>query len=750
MTTLPKTRRISVYSPMATLVLILAFAFFLRVAFFAGVVNQEDLIHLERVSNAIHLIEQNTLGFGRLFQQARLELGGLSDLFVLAPNMAAFYLLGETQFTSLLPSILYSIVSVWLVFAITRKLVDSDSTALLAALFWAYFPLEIFFSTSSPGIITQTTAFLFSIWVFLHAAKKKSSWEYLLLLVTVPTIYLANSWLLVALAILYISLHLLGDPSRKIRNIHTTDLFAGLLFVGLAVFSKAFLGFYHLVLAQTEFVFLLPLFLVGLLLVPFKQPKGRSIFLVWIGAILMSLLANSYFGDVGLEVDIFGVGAYLYLAGVPFSILVGALFSSRFNQRQISLLIWSLVILGAVLVLWGVGNWDQFLPPLDTYSRLTPNALLVIFHILSGVVFAVALAGPLFMSGPERRWKIIAGFCFFYLIFLALLPSTWDRRNEFRYLNEAPAAALAFIRDEEIPLPIYVLNESTFDHVSYLTAMDGSGDLQEPQRITMITGDQLGQLDEGVLLTYDGDAIPISNTWWRMGAFGPLGEPRIVVYRILSEQKAEAAIKDLEKPVGLASRDAYFFSYYGDLVNVGALCEAYASWEESVSVGSTGIETIPYDFQSDCLVLGDDLTSLAELRNAGDIQGYVTFPGQLATLTQDPPVLTMKQISLPVFDMRTVSQDLVLEPNTLYLYTIEIQTPSPTAVLFWRDADREDYFEMKTYPEWSRVAILLFTPDWGAPQPVAFAPALFKHLDQVNLRNLYIGQVDLNQSFSGE
>ena len=96
--------------------------------------------------------------------------------------------------------------------------------------------------------------------------------------------------------------------------------------------------------------------------------------------------------------------------------------------------------------------------------------------------------------------------------------------------------------------------------------------------------------------------------------------------------------------------------------------------------------------------------------------------------------------------MRTTGVTVDLQPRTLYIYSIDVMTSSPTATLFWRMEENENYFEMRSYPQWTTVAILILTPDWETPKPVTFFPVLFDHLDIVSLRNFFIGPVDLKTS----
>lgn len=732
-------------SPILALLLLLIFALLLRWLFFTGIINQADLISLERVSQSVTIFKNSALDFGTALQQARFELGGLRNFIFYIPNLLIYYVFGTTQLSSLVSPFVLSLANIYLVYAVTNLLINNGRAAIFAALFWAFFPLGVFYSNAAPSVVTLTFLFLLSIYAFLVAFRRAKTWGYGLALPAALTILLQDQWLFIALTIIIACIYFSDRFDGKWVYLPLGVTIGFILLLKWEGVGNAFLDFYFLILNQSEFVFLLPLFIVATAVILIQWPIESKLPLIWALAVLIGLIGKIMFMVLPAEIDLFNLGALLLPFFISFSMLIGIYFSKSLSRQQAVNWTSSLAFIGSLGAALAVLGGSEFLPPFNNFEWLGLHSLFLLYLIIAGVAFVGVLVSPYFMTSTRSPWQKKAKFVLLALIMFATFPYSWNRRNEYRYLIEAPASALSFIKELDESFPIYYLSEETNLQITFLANIDSinSGGDQNTIVPNLISVDQTSKIDEGLILVYDDELASLPKTWWRMGSFGSLGVPRISVYRVLSGENAYEAFLGAEEAVGEIAQRKNSYDLYGFLINQGLFCDAYTAWKYAVLDSTVMISTAPYNTGSDCLIRRGNLVDLSDLRKSRNIQGNATFPGSQTSLGEEPASLKIAQISLPIFDKRTVSVDVILQPNTLYLYSIELITPSPTATLFWRIRGQEDYLEMKSYPDWSSVAILMLTPDWESPQPVSFSPVLFDHLDVVNLRNFFFGPVEL-------
>jgi len=719
-----------------SLLLVLACASLIRGLFFTGLVFQGDLLVAERIWQIVALFKTAPESLIAALLQARTLLGGWRKLIYYAPTTLVTYVFDSNL---ILPFIL-SIANAWLIYAITRALADKKA-ALFSVLLWAFFPLDIFYSTAALNVAPLAFFFLLSIWAFLAAIKNKKRWGYAICLASILTILLVEAWLALAAGTLLISIFLSAQPKQK-RVLTFLWTFIG---IGLLVtWSKSagiFLGFYSLIRQQAEFVFLLPLFFVALAVILMDRQKQDALLFFWPLAVLAGLIGKRLFRapDVGFDLSYDGTSLLVFFT--PLVILAGVYISRWIKEKQVFRWTTSLAVIGALGALLAVIGAKEFLPTFYGFDWIGLHSLFLIYFIMAGICIAGILASPLLFSEKENRWKNLATFGLLMIILFATLPFSWQRRNEYHYLAAAPAEAWQFIQEKNDASPIYTLSPETQQRFSFLARAEPTQAGSVPQQISL---EETSEIAAGYLIAFEDELPAAPRTWWQVGHFGPLGTPKVAIYRVLSLDRARQALREAQKG-SLSSRDREsLYELYGSAINSGGFCEGYLAWASAVERHSTQLAFIPINPEANCFLRNDPLMESAELQN-NKIEGYIIFSNSFST--GEIPTFSFRQVTTPVYDMRTISVNLLLKPNTLYLYSVEIQTISPTATLYWSLDGKGDYLEMRSYPDWTRLAILLVTPDWsGEAMTVSFSPALFDHLELVSLRNFYIGPVVLQNS----
>lgn len=715
---------------------ILLAAFILRYLFSAGISNEIDLIHLDRAAGYIDSLKQTPQSLFSALQQGRVQMGGASDMFLYAPNLLTYFAFDISPLTSILPSILVSLLNIGLVFGISRLLVKNPAAAFFTSLLWAFLPLDIFYSTASPRIELLTFWCLLAIWFFLIGTSNRKFWSLGASFFVFVIILFLEPWAVISPGIFMI--YIVASQQTNARQL--LMIFGALAGFILALrwteLGKAFLDFYNLILSQSESVFLLPLFLVAATVCLMGRDRQTKSYLPLAAAALVAYFIHRLFAEPSPEVDLFTTGIFLPLFLISFSILLGDYFSTGLSRHSVAVPIALLTIFGALSAIAAVAGSKNFLPPFDHLEWVGFHSLFLIFSILSGVAFLGVMLSPYLTTQSTKNWTVNARFALLAVILLATLTHSWNRRNEYQYLIQAPAEALAYLSEQNIQLPIYVANEETYRMVSLLSKMDNVSEIfkQKGVRFNAIPSDQASQVEEGFVLGFENKLESPPPIWLRLGTFGPLGKPRVAVYRVLSQE-------DAQQISGQA--DSSLDELYGSLINLGSFCEAYMAWAELSQADMEKLDFIPYNPLSNCVLRHSNLVELGDLKKTENIQGYITFP-DLPQPTEELTQLDIRQISLPIYDQRTSRVELLLQPNTLYLYSIEVKSSSPTITLYWSVDKQEDYLEMKTYKEWSSVSMLILTPKWETSRLVSFSPVLFDHLDTVSIRNFYIGPVEID------
>ena len=719
-------------NPRLALGMVLGAAFVLRVLYSTEVSNTLDLIYLDRAATYIANLKQTQPSFLEALSQARTTMGGNRDLALYAPNLLAYSLFGVSRWTSILPSIAISVANAILIYLTALFFTRSNAAALLSSLFWAFLPLDIFYSTGVPRVEFLVFLSLLVIWIFLIATRSGGIWLYSAAFIPCLVILFLEPWALIAPAIFMIYIYFAGRGVGGLVRISLGEGIGLLMVVKWVGLGSLFLDFYTFILDQSEAVFLLPLMLVAVTVNQLEFSRGGNPYLALGGAFLVAFMGARLFATTPASIDIYNLGIYLLPFFASVVMLLGDYFSKGLAEREGAVWTITLSIAGTSGAALAVFGSREFLPSFMGLDWFGPHSLFMLFSILAGLAFAGALASPYLVTGEKTVWKTRLRFYLLIIVIFATLPYTWGRRNALHYLNEAPAQALAYIDKNQGSLPVYTLSERTYRQINFLSKMEDNSRNNE-MVINLIRVEQLDQVQNGWVILFDGEldsAVP--ETWWWVGSFGSLGTPRIRLYELRTQERANDFLLNAQ------TDNVDLIEISSAMVNAGLFCEGYQKWKEAAQAEPNAFHVIPYQVHSGCVSQGENYVTIEDLRR-GNRQGYIHFPSE----SQEPDSLNIAQVTLPIYDERTVSVSLDLQPRTLYQYSTEVRTTSPTSTLYWRAAESEDYLEMRSYPEWETVAVLIITPDWETVKSVTFFPVLFDHLDVVSLRNLFIGPVNL-------
>jgi hypothetical protein len=96
-------------------------------------------------------------------------------------------------------------------------------------------------------------------------------------------------------------------------------------------------------------------------------------------------------------------------------------------------------------------------------------------------------------------------------------------------------------------------------------------------------------------------------------------------------------------------------------------------------------------------------------------------------------------------DWRVVLQTVELQPNTPYMFEMDIKSTAPLVALYWQSDDFTGYLEEgNTYPDWTHLQVVFITPHWdGQPRPVQIYPFLLKGAGTVSLKQVRLAQLQV-------
>jgi len=316
---------------------------------------------------------------------------------------------------------------------------------------------------------------------------------------------------------------------------------------------------------------------------------------------------------------------------------------------------------------------------------------------------------------------------------LGLIPVLWGHIENYSYLDKAPRQAFSFLEEQDLKLPLFLPSASMRRKIAYFTGYS-TGKISE--RIRVLQPEDFRELDHGYILFPEEEFIDIPETWVHMGSFGPLGFPRLSIFRALDESIAQ---NELNKALTLLRTNGNGSAYttaYQALINLGRECDAYSYWIQGQQLPESAHGFIAVNPESACFLTSEAFNLLEDQAVWQSLyNGYFYRESMDAANIQDP-VLRVAHKYLYYSDPRIFDIELDLDPSTLYYYSVSIQSISPVWTLYYSLNSQEQYLQVRSFSNWSDVAILFSTPKSdGELIHANLSPVLFDHFENVFLRN---------------
>jgi hypothetical protein len=91
-----------------------------------------------------------------------------------------------------------------------------------------------------------------------------------------------------------------------------------------------------------------------------------------------------------------------------------------------------------------------------------------------------------------------------------------------------------------------------------------------------------------------------------------------------------------------------------------------------------------------------------------------------------------------------MTQSLVLQPESLYVYEMMLKSTAPVVALYWQVEIGRSLAADRAYPEWTHLAYVFITPGWDSNPKIAhFSPILVQAPGDVWVRQLHLYKLEV-------
>jgi 4-amino-4-deoxy-L-arabinose transferase-like glycosyltransferase len=769
-----------VWSCIALLVLV-ASALVVRHLFVTGVVFIDDLGY----SQAAH-----DLLAGRFRLQP--WPAGQARVGLYAPVALCYALLGASETTTLLFPLACSLASVAVVYAIGR-LLAGERAGLIGAFLWAVCALDVQMAGAllPDGPVAMLGAA--AVWLFLRAdlrRPRRSRAGY-----AAAGLCLAFAVLVKPLALIvlpFAALYLLIDRGGRVR---TAAFVPALLAAG-----AGFYAYYYSVggapttteglqlppltarVAATAtdwtrrlftdpvFAAYTPLALAATVALLARPRRLGWVAVLWAGCSFLLFELGSVSIREYMPIPAAWRASQILPVLLPFAVVGGVYLARTTSTRATRWIVGGASVIVAVtaaagsktapLLSWAVTGGSPDTLPLATVSGLS-----------TAVAVFGAIASPLFVYRGRLLFRGLALGTVLTAIGIASLHAAQVAvlaQHEAWYLNlrsvagflETQGKPFVYVQNKVLAARLNVASRFTlgFDYFEptaqagrlHIAPLDPSG----------LTGPALVVIDDEMLEWSRpgglGDPPAYLRTppadWALVFSAGTVQGHRTRVYRF-SPADAQREFAEARRAAAASPDASTLARLVGASAAAGDFCSAASSWlrlRESFPSAAEPFD--PSGLLKGCLSQNPDAIGANLLRN-GDFASGTDAWWSAPDVKADRSVEGDRPTGSPVMRIGfrggnwvVMAQQVMLEPDTAYVYSMRVRTTGPVVALYWQ-ADAGHPFEgNRVYREWTTLVSAFVTPHWnGRPMAASFSPVLMAAPGEAWLSDVRLARFTLDR-----
>ncbi|MEX2161694.1 MAG: glycosyltransferase family 39 protein [Anaerolineales bacterium] len=726
-------RKLRIWLPLAILLLC---ALALRFVFFTGLARGGDSLNY---AHAAYALSQGAFDYNAWV--------GMSRMGLYSPVAFLYWLFGPNDATTLAFPLFASLLSVVFVYSIA-KLVAGESAGLVAALLWAFLPLDVYLATSllpDGALAAFSTG---SVYFFLLAERTEERRRKLLLYM-MSTFLLGWAILIKPLAIITLFFFLvaalakawpylrgriprlmLGGRRQRILFIGLLSFIALVCFIVLLVQTRPFLitlvranndlgnlfftgatelDFGDLDFRRTDlFIFIAPLLLVsGAMLFGEKRKTSRPI-LVWAAVLFLyyewgSINPNPLIYN---PVEPFKEARNLLFLLAPFVVLTGIYVGSNMEQGVARLLLPGVAAIACIVALitkpeLDMGDWQAW--------TAIASFVLVLGAVISPFIFTRDKSHKLKQAFASL---LLLAFCFGmlqpFLPYHALMFQ--NKQASLDSLQQTEA-----FWGENQSLPIYASDPMRLNYeLRFKLGYAWSG-VQIAGAQNRIKDGPIPDKVSGYVVRNTASDFPIN--WW-LQYMSP--DNSIQIFRVLNSQdahreliaavnslSAESSRENLERLYGASINASSWEHYFPAYVRLHILDPEQFPLSELLEKITYYIETHPEVLEGN------------EFQNADFSNGLENWT---ITNVKEIELQPSAAIRIRTSEVNSgLSQDVILQPKQIYLFGVRLSTSLGMAVDILRVDNGtipDSIMQNEAIGGPTDFLAVFVTPDWEGPQSV--------------------------------
>lgn len=714
--------------------LILFAGLVVRLVFFTGLARGGDALNY---AHAAYSLSNGVFEFD--------AWAGMSRIGLIFPIAILYKLVGPSDFSTLAFPFLCSLASIFFIYSVT-KLYAGGFSGQISALIWAFLPLDILLSTSllaDGPLATLSTA---SVFVFLLAeSKPKKTRPALFSLSAVLLAWAVLIKPLAAITLIFFLVHILFKQWPGIRKsfyrfvpngmqIKATivvlflviSILVGLILLiqprpflvtlmrsnndlGAFLFTgSSELDFGGQDFSQSNlFVFVAPLFLVSIAGLITKKKVSALPILIWAATYYVYYEWGSVKPNPTQysPIEPFKEARNMLFLLAPFVVVTGLYLGNEFRQLKIKWLAPTVALSAA-----GIAVFTKNILNLGGWTWWTSIAFLVALLATFSIPF---------LRNKDSRLRLVT----FYLLLFSLCVGMLQPFLPYHAVNFSQSNSnLVFLEntqlwDEYYSLPIYSNNPPLVNYASKFQlgyAWLGQSLAGHQYRLQ----DSPIPVNQSGLVVQIGAKHEVPPNWWLIES-SP--EKSVHIYRVLDEEEADRELNAALQEMANQSSIANLKRLYGASVNALNWDLLFSSWIKLHAIS-------PRDYPLDEIV--DEVIEFIYLhppQASDNILKNSDFSNGLTSWTHpdiDEVDLLLNSVAAMPAEIGKpgFSQEVVLQPNEIYLFSIHISSTEtlPIDVLRVHEGtivDSSAVEEIIGNLE-ERVSIFV-TPDWDGPQQIA-------------------------------
>lgn len=664
------------------LTVILLLAVELRLLFRSGLAGIDALTNAHRARN---LADGIWPGPG-VFHSAS------ADLALYGPAALFYRVFGSTDAATVAWPFACSLLGVACAYLIGRKLAG-EAAGLFAALVWAVLPRAVASATVLSGEGPMAAFGMGVVLLIICAAWRRLSSRL--------------AWFVVA-----------------------AGMFAGFLFLRLpaSAFGSSIASWSQVMFGSADYAWIAPLWIVATTTLLALRRREVYAPLLWFwSAFLLVEWSSQHVAASDARNSL--------LLAAPLAIVTGIYLAQNVRPGTSR---WIVCAATAVvgLVAWGGVTAEADLP-FATASGLAT----------AGAIFG-AMASPLFVSGSPSRWKTLAVALLATTIGIAPLNASYRGAASSRqpWQSTFPEAVRFLEHDPTLPILVpHTVFGQRLDYVSHFRLGFNSPlrSVGTRARIQLAPPGTANIRDAYILIDEDDVRDPPAR-WAQVARFGDREGHRLRVYRAPSTdaagrlQAARSTFHGSRSPQTL-------HDLLAAATGAGESCEAAAAWHELLAADPSRARDIdPLPVVKECVAQRPDVRGANLFKNgdfARELDSWRTSPDADATVSvegTDPATRTWHAVSRRG-NGQVISQSVVLQPDTIYIYETDMRTTVPAASLVWSAGNTEAprFFESgQLHDEWTHVTYVFLTPHWEDRNISDFSPVVLKGAGEAWLKNV--------------